>query len=80
MALASIEVSEGAFQKNGAVQPMTAHIAKGGPLWAKPEAIAKIVRRAADKGGPIVYAPGFWRLILWIIRALPSPVMHRTKL
>jgi short-subunit dehydrogenase len=60
--------------------PMTAHIAKGGPLWAKPEAIAKIVRRAADKGGPIVYAPGFWRLILWIIRALPSPVMHRTKL
>jgi short-subunit dehydrogenase len=60
--------------------PMTAHIAKGGPLWAKPEAIAKFVRRAADKGGPIVYAPGFWRLILWIIRALPSPVMHRTKL
>jgi len=60
--------------------PMTAHIAKGGPLWAKPEAIARIVRRAADKGGPIVYAPGFWRLILWIIRALPTPVMHRTRL
>lgn len=60
--------------------PMTAHIEKSGPLWATPEAIAKIVRRAAGKGGPVVYAPGFWRLILLIIRALPTPVMHRTKL
>jgi short-subunit dehydrogenase len=60
--------------------PMTAHIAKSGPLWAKPDAIARVVRRAADKGGPVTYAPGFWRLILLIIRALPSPVMHRTKL
>ncbi|MGZ3279056.1 MAG: SDR family NAD(P)-dependent oxidoreductase [Caulobacteraceae bacterium] len=60
--------------------PMTAHIPKSGPLWAKPEAIAAIVRRAADKGGPTVYAPGFWRFILLIIRALPSTVMHRTKL
>jgi short-subunit dehydrogenase len=60
--------------------PMTAHVQKSGPLWAKPEAVARIVRRAADKGGPVVYAPGFWRLILLIIRALPAPVMHRTKL
>jgi short-subunit dehydrogenase len=60
--------------------PMTAHVQKSGPLWAKPEAVARIVRRAADRGGPVVYAPGFWRLILLIIRALPAPVMHRTKL
>lgn len=60
--------------------PMTAHIAKSGPLWAKPEAVARIVRRAADKSGPVVYAPGFWRLILMVIRSLPAPVMHRTRL
>ena len=60
--------------------PMTAHIRKSGPLWAKPEAIAGIVRRAVDRGGPVAYAPGFWRPILLIIRALPTPVMHRTKL
>jgi NAD(P)-dependent dehydrogenase (short-subunit alcohol dehydrogenase family) len=60
--------------------PMTAHIAKSGPLWARPEAIARVVRRAAGKGGPVVYAPGFWRPILWIIRALPAPLMHRTRL
>jgi short-subunit dehydrogenase len=60
--------------------PMTAHLSKSGPLWARPEAIAQIVRRAADKGGPVVYAPGFWRLVLLVIRALPAPVMHRTRL
>jgi decaprenylphospho-beta-D-erythro-pentofuranosid-2-ulose 2-reductase len=60
--------------------PMTAHITKGGPLWASPKTIAAITRRAADKGGPIQYAPGFWRLILTIIRTVPSPIFHKTKL
>jgi short-subunit dehydrogenase len=60
--------------------PMTAHMPKSGPLWARPEAVARIVRRAADTGGPVVYAPGFWRLILLIIRTLPAPVLHRTRL
>lgn len=60
--------------------PMTAHIAKGGPLWAKPETIAQIIRKAADNAGPIVYAPGIWRLILMIIRLVPAMIFHKTKL
>lgn len=60
--------------------PMTAHLPKGGPLWASPAAVAKIVRRAADKGGPIQYAPGFWRLVLMLIRLTPAFVFHRTRL
>jgi NAD(P)-dependent dehydrogenase (short-subunit alcohol dehydrogenase family) len=60
--------------------PMTAHLPKGGPLWAKPETIAKVIRKAADRGGPIVYAPWFWRFILLIIRVVPAAVFHRTKL
>jgi decaprenylphospho-beta-D-erythro-pentofuranosid-2-ulose 2-reductase len=60
--------------------PMTAHLPKGGPLWAKPEAIAQVIVKAADQGGPVVYAPGFWRFILLIIRAVPAGVFHRTKL
>ncbi|MFN3522310.1 MAG: SDR family NAD(P)-dependent oxidoreductase [Phenylobacterium sp.] len=60
--------------------PMTAHLPKGGPLWAKPEAIAKVVRRAADRGGAVVYAPWFWRFILLIIRLVPEPVFHKSKL
>jgi len=60
--------------------PMTAHMAKGGPLWAKADTVARIIRRAADGGGPVVYAPWFWRFILLIIRVVPAPVFHKTKL
>lgn len=61
--------------------PMTAHIpGDRGLLWAKPAAIARIVRRAADRGGPVVYAPGFWRLVLLIIRVVPAAIFHKTNL
>jgi short-subunit dehydrogenase len=60
--------------------PMTGHLPKGGPLWAKPEAVAAIVRKAADRGGPIVYAPPFWQLILLIIRVIPAPLFHKRPL
>jgi len=60
--------------------PMTASIAKGGPLWAQPEAVAKIIKKAATRSGPVVYAPGFWRWIMLAIRSVPAPVFHKTKL
>ena len=60
--------------------PMTEGLKKGGPLWAKPEAIAEAVRRAAERGGPIQYAPGFWRWIMLAIRSAPAFVFHRTRL
>jgi len=56
---------------------MTAGVHKGGPLWASAEQVAKIVRRAADKGGPVVYAPKRWWLIMLIIRSLPSVVFNK---
>lgn len=60
--------------------PMTDGLKKGGVLWASPEKIGKIVRRAADKGGPVQYAPGIWRMIMLVIRIVPSFVFHKTKL
>jgi NAD(P)-dependent dehydrogenase (short-subunit alcohol dehydrogenase family) len=60
--------------------PMTAHIPKSGPLWASPEKIADTVFRAMQARRVRVYAPWFWRYILLIVRALPVPVMHRTKM
>jgi len=60
--------------------PMTDGLKKGGPLWAKPEAIGKAIRRAADKGGPVQYAPGLWRMIMLAIRMAPAFVFHKTKL
>lgn len=60
--------------------PMTDGMPKGGPLWAKPDQVATAIRRAADTGGPIQYAPGIWQFIMLAIRATPSFVFHRTKL
>jgi short-subunit dehydrogenase len=60
--------------------PMTAGMKKGGPMWASADAIALIVRRAAERRDVVVYAPARWRLIMLIIRLLPSTLFHRTKL
>lgn len=56
---------------------MTAGMTKGGPLWATPETVAAVVRKAADSGGPIVYAPARWRLIMAIIRAIPATIFNK---
>ena len=59
--------------------PMTAHIAKKGPLWATPEAIAHGLIAAIDKRRDVVYLPGFWRLIMLIIQHIPESVFKRLK-
>ncbi|MEQ1697500.1 MAG: SDR family NAD(P)-dependent oxidoreductase [Hyphomicrobiaceae bacterium] len=61
--------------------PMTAHIPKGGPLWAKPDQVAARIKAVADKGsGPVVYIPSFWRPIMFIVRNVPAAIFHKTKL
>lgn len=59
---------------------MTAHIPNKGALWSSPEKIAKHIRKAAEKRSPIVYAPAYWRVIMTIIQAVPTPIFHRTRL
>jgi short-subunit dehydrogenase len=56
---------------------MTAGMDRTGGTWAEPEEVARVIRRAADKGGPIVYAPGRWRLIMLIICHLPARIFNR---
>ena len=61
--------------------PMTAHIPKGGPLWAQPPQVAARIKAIADRGGgPVVYIPFFWRPIMFVIRNVPSAVFHKTRL
>jgi decaprenylphospho-beta-D-erythro-pentofuranosid-2-ulose 2-reductase len=60
--------------------PMTADIARKGPLWASPEAVARTVVASVDRGGPVVYAPAFWRAIMLAVRSTPSAVFHKTRL
>ena len=47
------------------------------PFAGEPEAVAAAVLRAIDHGTPVVYAPAIWRLIMFVIRALPRFVMRR---
>lgn len=56
---------------------MTASMTKGGPLWSSPEAVAAVVRKAADRGGPVIYAPTRWRLIMAIIRLIPTRIFDK---
>jgi decaprenylphospho-beta-D-erythro-pentofuranosid-2-ulose 2-reductase len=60
--------------------PMTAGIAPKGILWSRPDVIAAVIKKAAERGGPIVYAPWWWRFIMLIIGHAPSRILHKTKL
>jgi decaprenylphospho-beta-D-erythro-pentofuranosid-2-ulose 2-reductase len=63
--------------------PMTEHIERKGLLWAKPNSLGKVIVRiseAPSRSPSVVYAPGFWRWIMLIIRNLPASLLHRTRL
>ena len=59
---------------------MTKHMDMTGPLWADPHDVAKATLRAVESGGPIVYAPWFWRVIMMAVRATPSIVFNKVNL
>lgn len=59
--------------------PMTAAFKKG-PLWAKPQHIAKSIVTAIEKGKQTLYTPFFWRWIMLIIRNIPETLFKRLKL
>ena len=60
--------------------PMTAGVARKGPLWARPEAVARTIVASADRGGPVVYAPALWRAIMLVVRNVPSSIFPKTRL
>lgn len=47
------------------------------PFAGEPDAVARQVVRAIDRGTPLVYAPPIWRLIMLVIRHLPRAVMRK---
>ena len=60
--------------------PMTASFEKKGLLWAKPDVVAPIIVKAAERGGPVIYAPAFWRWIMLVIRLLPNFVFNKLNI
>ncbi len=55
---------------------MTAHLRKS-PLFATPARAARAIVRAVDRGKPVAYVPGFWRLIMALVRAIPETLFRR---
>jgi len=59
--------------------PMTRQFDKG-MLWSNPDAIAKGIIASIDKNKHTVYLPGFWRLIMMVIRLIPEAIFKRMGL
>lgn len=59
--------------------PMTAAFPKG-PLWAKPEQVARDIVSALDRRNGTLYTPWFWRWIMALVVNLPQAIFLRSKL
>ncbi len=59
--------------------PMTSEFPKGA-LWASPEQIARGIYRGIEQHKNVVYVPGFWRLVMRVIREIPEPIFKRLNL
>ena len=60
--------------------PMTAGMKMPGFIVATPEGVAKDIVRAVRRKTATLYTPGFWRPIMFVIRALPAAVLRRLPL
>ena len=60
------------FVKTG----MTAGL-KPPPFAGEPAGVAKAVISAMDAKKPLLYTPGMWALVMWVIRMLPRFVMRK---
>jgi short-subunit dehydrogenase len=49
------------------------------PFAGEPEDVARRVLAAIDAGRPVVYAPGAWAWVMFVIRLLPRFVMRRVR-
>jgi short-subunit dehydrogenase len=59
--------------------PMTAHMPKN-PLFAKPKDIGIGIYKAMQSGKDVVYLPGYWRLIMCVIRSIPESIFKKLSL
>ncbi|WP_426139796.1 SDR family oxidoreductase [Pseudomonas sp. DWP3-1-2] len=60
--------------------PMTQGLSLPAALLAQPEQVAERIVAGIARKSPTLYTPGFWALIMLIIRAIPQPVFKRLNL
>lgn len=49
-------------------------------LVASPEKVARDILKAVERKKNVVYTPGFWRLIMGIIKLIPEPLFKKLSL
>ena len=59
--------------------PMTTHLPKN-PLFAASSTIGEGIYRAMVRGGDEVYLPGYWRVIMAVVRGIPERIFKRMNL
>lgn len=59
--------------------PMTAKFKKG-PLWSSPKQIASIIVKSVERKRHTVYAPFYWRFIMFAVLLVPEFLFKRIKL
>ena len=60
--------------------PMTAHLAAQGQRMASVEEVGRCIVGGVAKGMSVVYAPRRWRIIMMVIRHLPTMVFNRLNI
>jgi len=60
--------------------PMTAQFKARGVKLAPVEDVAKMIVNAAEQGRSTTYIPGKWRVIMWVIRHMPSVIFNRIRI
>ncbi len=63
--------------KPGFVKTSMTEGLKPPPFAGDPDSVAATVLTAIDRGTPLLYAPGIWRLIMLVICALPRFIMRK---
>ena len=60
--------------------PMTADLKAQGRRMASVEQVAADIVRGIARGQEVIYTPGIWRLIMWVVRHIPSRVFRHISL
>lgn len=60
--------------------PMTQGLDLPSALVSKPEKVAEGICRAIERKKNVAYVPGYWGLIMLVIKSIPAAVLKRTKL
>ena len=58
--------------------PMTSHLPKT-RLFSSPDTIGKKIEWGIDKQKTTIYAPGYWRPIMWVVKLMPDKLFMRVK-